>query len=149
MLLEFTWANFRVVTMPSLRPFGVPPSGPGREVFETFLAFGVEHQLEKAATSPAQQSADPQPTRLDVRFLESLCYARSAEEVNLLQQRPVIQTPIFPHTPAVGIASCRCLIRFLLQASKPAQSLSAHSCMLSLFAVGEFDFFTFFFARIK
>ena len=89
MLLEFTWANFRVVTMPSLRPFGVPPSGPGREVFETFLAFGVEHQLEKAATSPAQQSADPQPTRLDVRFLESLCYARSAEEVNLLQQRPV------------------------------------------------------------
>ena len=45
-------------------------------------------------------------------ILENLC-ARSAEEANLLQQQPILQTPIFPHPPAVGIASFGCLIRFL------------------------------------
>ena len=45
-------------------------------------------------------------------ILENLC-ARNAEAANLLQQRPMLQSPIFPHPPTMGIASFRCLIKFL------------------------------------
>ena len=45
-------------------------------------------------------------------ILENRC-ARNAEAANLLQQRPMLQSPIFPHPPTMGIASFRCLIKFL------------------------------------
>ena len=45
-------------------------------------------------------------------ILDGLC-ERSLEEGNPVQPRPTLKTPIFPFPPVVGIASCRCLTRFL------------------------------------
>ena len=45
-------------------------------------------------------------------ILDNLC-ERSSEEDNQPQPRPSLQASIFPFPPTVGIASCRCLIRFL------------------------------------
>ena len=74
-------------------------------------AWGVNWKKRQASLLNNQPARNQQHYLLCI-ILENLC-ARNAEDSNLLQQRPTLQSPIFPHPPTVGIASFRCLIKFL------------------------------------
>ena len=99
--------------MPTLRLSGVPPREPDVKLSKHFSRSAWGSNWKKRRTSLLNNPpARNQQNYLLYIILENLC-ARKAEDANLLQQRPTLQSPIFPHPPTVGIASFRCLIKFL------------------------------------
>ena len=112
-VVRVTWPNFRILTMPTLRLSGVPPREPDVKLSKHFSrsAWGVNWKKRQASLLNNPPARNQQNYLLYI-ILENLC-ARKAEDANLLQQRPTLQSPIFPHLPTMWIASFRCLVKFL------------------------------------
>ena len=111
--VRVTWPRFRVHTMPDLQLSGVPPRDPGVKLSKHFSSSAWHSNWKKRQASLLSHppTSDQQDYLLYV-ILDDLC-ERSLEEGNPVQPRPTLKTPAFPLPPVVGIASCRCLIRFL------------------------------------
>ena len=111
--VRVTWPRSRVYTMPDLQLSGVPPRDPGVKLSKRFAssAWLVNLKKRQASLLSHPPTGNQQDCLLFV-ILDNLC-ERSSEEYNQPQPRPSLQTSIFPFPPMVGIASCRCLIRFL------------------------------------
>ena len=111
--VRVTWPRFKVYTMPDLQLSGVPPRDPGVKLTKHFAssAWLVNWKKRQASLLSHPPTGNQQDYLLYV-ILDNLC-ERSSEEDNQPQPRPSLQASIFPFPPTVGIASCRCLIRFL------------------------------------
>ena len=111
--VRVTWPRFKVYTMPDLQLSGVPPRDPGVKLTKHFAssAWLVNWKKRQASLLSHPPTGNQQDYPLYV-MLDNLC-ERSSEEDNQPQPRPSLQASIFPFPPTAGIASCRCLIRFL------------------------------------
>ena len=129
-IVRATWLRFRVLTIPNLQLYGVRDRESGVKLAKHFscsiwLVNWKKRQLSLLNRPPARNQQD----YLLYVLLDHLC-ARSDEKGNALLQRRLLQQPIFTSAPAIGIDSCRRLIRFLSGMGDFALAAGARKCSL-------------------